>query len=164
MKNMNLKLLLAASLVVAFATSCTQSSAESKDDPAILQYAATQIANANAVNLDNATGVCLANVAAMNTCVGGAGQGEGFSGELCSTGGGQEVNYLELLSVSGATACVSAVIESTSCNLNENKFLDRAAAEEGGFNLAEGDFYDCLSLAVLCSTATGTTATLLGCN
>ncbi|NCN09876.1 MAG: hypothetical protein GW938_08535 [Leptospira sp.] len=160
MKNMNLKLLLAASLVVAFATSCTQSSAESKDDPAILQYAATQIANANAVNLDDATGVCLANVAAMNTCVGGTATGEGFSGELCSAPDTTRAQ----LSTSGAAACVGAVISETSCNLSENKFLDAAAAKAGGFDFTDTTttFGKCIQCAGLTS---GTTAYLLaGCS
>ncbi|MCG9875981.1 MAG: hypothetical protein MH321_14490 [Leptospiraceae bacterium] len=134
MKKMNLKLLLAASLVVAFATSCTQSSAESKEDPAILQFAATQIANANGVTLDNETGVCLANLAAMNTCVGGAGQGEGYNGSLCSDAPTTRAK----LALAETTTCIAGKINDTKCNLSANKYIDKAAAK-GTFDECTGD-------------------------
>lgn len=142
MKNMKFNLLISAFLVLAFATSCKNSSAESKDDPAILQYAATAIANSQSVTFTPEETYCLANVAAMNTCIGGAGDGQGFNGSLCKT-----PSTLALLGTKNATNCVSAQITKTSCNLTPNKYIDKAAAEAGGFKVSDSTttYGGCLS-------------------
>lgn len=125
MKNKNFKLLLAASLLVAFATSCTQSSEENKQDPAILTYIVNQSLNNNAGNFDQVTNLCLSNVAAMNTCVGGTGVGQGFSGNLCST-----PITREKIGDRAATTCILNAISTTSCNFPENKYVDATAAND----------------------------------
>lgn len=124
MKNKSFKLLLAASLLVAFATSCTQSSEENKQDPAILTYIVNQSLNNNAGNFDQVTNLCLTNVAAMNSCVGGTGVGQGFSGNLCSTPFTRE----KIGSREGIT-CIGNAINTTKCNFPENKYVDAVAAD-----------------------------------
>jgi hypothetical protein len=142
MKNMKFNILISAFLVLAFATSCKNSSAESKDDPAILQYAATAIANSQSVTFTPQETHCLANVAAMNTCIGGAGQGEGFNGSLCKT-----ASTLALLGSKNAMNCISTEITRTSCNLTPNKYIDKAAATTGGFKVEDkaSTFGGCLN-------------------
>lgn len=127
MKNLNLKLILAASLLVAFATSCTQSSEENKQDPAILTYIVNQSLNNNAGNFDEVTNLCLSNVALMNTCVAGTGQGQGFSGNLCST----PITREKIGTLTASTCIGNAIkLNNLNCNFPENRFLDATAAND----------------------------------
>ncbi|WCL49948.1 hypothetical protein [Leptospira sp. GIMC2001] len=153
MKKLNMKTIIAiasASILLAFATNCNSSMEESKDDPTLLQYLITS--NAAVPTGNQAT--CLGAIQLANSCVGGNVTGEGYNPtDYCFQGN-------EAYHASDFATCIAGKVNETSCNLSENKYIDKAAATEGAFA-------DCFAAATLaqCRAAAGTNITeLLACN
>lgn len=129
MKQIKYYKILISSLAMLLMVSCTKSMETSGDDPALLAFLVNSGGSPDATQA-----ICLGNVMLLNSCVGGADKGDGFSGALCGPNiTGADKDFGTAISTAKATTCITTAINDSNCNLPANLSVDFKVALEGPF-------------------------------